>query len=216
MTPPVPPRRPGIGPRAASIGSLGQARDRDERITKTPPVGVREQLSIPPREDWENPKTDPDASDYDATQARIKRAADYSVDAAASGRDALAELGAVRKELREDIRANNHRIDVLGEHVGNLREGFGELAGEQRATNATLGAVLRAIETTNQTLISQQQNSQKITTTTLLSKVEVETEEKRDVIKARAWTREQIGKAIAWVFGGGGIIVITSWIAKSC
>ncbi len=197
MTPPAPPRRPpGL-------------RDRDIRETKTPPAGVLERSDAVPDVDFDDPKTNPHATDFEKMQSRIERGTKNTY-------ATLTGISEVRKEFREDLQGANHRIDkmgdridVMGEHVGNLREGFGEMVGEQRLTTAAVRDLARAIE-------GQLAQHQKVTTTTLLSKVEVETEEKRDVIKARAWTREQMGKGIAWALGGGGLVAVITALASRC
>ena len=181
------------------------ADDKTPRPQRGQPTSVDRDRLVSKHDDRfpeEEERTSPHASPLETLDSRTRRTLASTI----SGRGEISQL---REEVRENNRETNLRIDVMGEHVGNLREGFGELAGEQRATNATLGMLVKSIDSQ-----SAQQAQHRIITMT--AQVDVEKAEKLDVVDAKKWTRGVIGTVVGGLFTGSVITGVIALVATKC
>lgn len=161
-------------------------------------------------------KTDPAASDFEIMQARAKRAARNSGVAASNSVATLAELAGIRDEFKSNIRDVNERInkntdhlDKMREHVSDVRENVAGLVGTQQEQTATLREIRQTLGTITTATIE-------VTTaraTTHLGMVKADHEDK---VEAKKWTREQIGKVIAAVIGGGAAATAIQALLRHC
>lgn len=173
-------------------------RDRDERVTKTPPPGSRTittssfaRLDGVPSEIFET-KTDPTGSELAQANHRAHKA---SVASQAS----LTETTELRREVREDLGKLDSRMSGVEGHVANLREGFGRVEGQ-------LDTLVGLVE-------KQHQNQ----TLTLTAKLENEKAVVLDTVEGKKWWRDQVGSKVVALFTSAGIAAaITAAITKGC
>lgn len=168
------------------IGDRGEVRE-----TKAPPLDSPAaralQAQAAPTIEIDPEKTDPNADAYEQLQDRARRAAMHSATAATTTQE-------LRREMKDDIRDQNRKIEAIDTKVGSVAVSVGEMKGQ-------LGTLVTLVE--KQFDASNERQELKLTATLDVGKqtalIPVED------AKAR---RENIAKVVALVTSAGFILAL--------
>lgn len=201
MTPPKPPIKPPA-----------RADTRDERTTKSPPVGLYERLaqveaSVPAQVDEET--TNPNATDFEKMQHRAERAAKNSHAAATNSVNALAEIAKLRDDAREDIKQVNLRLDGVIQNVSDVTAQVAGVVGTITGFDKTMGLLI--------TTITKQQDAQiEQKTLKVSSELRINEVTQTDVVDARKDRRKLIATVVSALFSVSLLTAIVTLLASKC
>lgn len=150
--------------------------DRDHRVTKTPPEGVRSQLaSKVPKEDWSHQLTpvrsvpsDREETPEEARDRRIIETKNCSIDAVKSGEIAISRIDELRKEYRADLGIVHEKIDGTNTRIDEVNTRIDGVFGKVDKTNELLISVLQAH-------IAHDDRIEEVQTTKTISETEIHT-----------------------------------------